>query len=115
MDASTRNEVASKLQSAGNIPLHIEESDNATFNKADLTRFLPEKNKISQRDIALFTRELATITGAGLALDHALETLESLAEKPAMKKMIGRINQRIKGGSNFSSALLLPGVRLGGL
>ncbi len=109
MDGPSRNEVAIKLQNAGNIPLHIAETTGQQSRTIGLSFFRSQQDRISQKDIPLFTRELATILEAGLALDHALATLEQLASKPAMKKMIGRINQRIKAGSSFSAALEAQG------
>ena len=105
MDADSKNDAIEHLQSGGNTPLHIEESDKQHKTKTDFSKLLFSKNKISNNDIILFTRELATILQAGLELDHALNTLEKLTVKPALKKMISNVNQRIKGGSTFSAAL----------
>ncbi len=105
MDALSQEEVVERLQSSGNVPLHIEENKEQLKTLPTFSILFAKRNKVSFNDISLFTRELATILQAGLALDHALEILEGLSEKPPLKKMIRTINQKIKGGATFSSAL----------
>ncbi len=105
MDADSKNDAVEHLQSSGNTPLQIVESDKVQKSTNLISRISFNRNSISKNDITLFTRELATILQAGLELDHALETLERLTIKPALKKMITNVNQRIKSGSTFSAAL----------
>ncbi|NKB37197.1 MAG: type II secretion system F family protein [Gammaproteobacteria bacterium] len=105
MDASTQDEVAEKLQNSGNVPLHIHQNENDSKISSRFPNFLSSRGQISSNEITLFTRELSTILEAGLALDHALEILESLSSKPALKKIIKSLNQQIKGGATFSTAL----------
>jgi general secretion pathway protein F len=115
MDADSRREAIEHLQSGGNTPLLIEESNKPHKTKNNFLKIFFNKNNITNNDITLFTSELATILQAGLELDHALETLERLAAKPALKKMITNINQRIKSGSTFSAALEAQGTTFNSL
>jgi type IV pilus assembly protein PilC len=61
-------------------------------------------NRVTQKDITEFTRQLATMIAAGLTLTNALEILQKQSS-PALAKMLGDINKKIEGGSSFHEAL----------
>lgn len=54
---------------------------------------------------ALFTREMATLLGAGLQLDHALAMMRRLGGAPAEVALLTRIQERVQGGAAFGEAL----------
>lgn len=105
IDASSKNEAIDHLQHAGHIPLSAIEKKSRANTFVVRLRSPFNKNRISTKDVTLFTRELSTLLQAGLPVDHALETLEKLSAKPAVKKMITKINERIKSGDNVSGAM----------
>lgn len=65
------------------------------------------EQKISHDDIVHFTRYLATLISAGVALATALDIIASTHEKPAMQKLLVNINSAIASGQNFSEVLQL--------
>ena len=61
---------------------------------------------MSQKDIALFTGELATLLESGLPLDKSLLVLIGLTEdNERVSKLIARVLEKVKGGSSLADAL----------
>jgi type IV pilus assembly protein PilC len=52
-----------------------------------------------------FARNIGTMLDAGLALSRALEVISRQTKNPKTKKIIIEINEKIKSGSSFGSAL----------
>jgi general secretion pathway protein F len=105
MEAADVQAVIERLQSSGHIPIRAEE---VRAGKAAGGRFrLPELRRrgVSQRQVGIFTQELATLLRAGLPLDRALEILLDLAEDEQMAGMIARMQEAVRGGKSLSEAL----------
>ncbi|MBI2922584.1 MAG: type II secretion system F family protein [Planctomycetes bacterium] len=60
---------------------------------------------VSNEDLAVFTRQLATMISAGIPLLECLEILEEQAEDPGFKFVLDTILARVRGGSDFSESL----------
>ncbi len=56
-------------------------------------------------DLAVFTRQLATMISAGIPLVESMEILEEQAEDPGFKLVCGRIIESVRSGTDFSEAL----------
>src|SRR4030065_994542 len=65
---------------------------------------LPFKKKVTQRAIAIFTRQLATMIDAGLPLVQSLEILSSQQEGKVFKEILREIREDVEGGSTFAGA-----------
>ena len=105
MQAATQAEVIARLQQEGHLPISAEAIDPRAAGLR-WPRFLRRRQSgISKSDLALFTRELATLTQAGLPLDTALRTLSRLDLSAAMQKLVARLLERIQGGMSLSEAL----------
>ena len=61
--------------------------------------------KISPMDIAIFSRQLATMLAAGIPLVQAFEIVGVGHEKPSMQKLILDIKLNIEGGSTLHESL----------
>jgi len=62
-------------------------------------------SKVNFSDIVNFTRQIAIMINAGLTLIEALDILKKQTTKEGLKKMIIDIDQEIKAGNSFSTAL----------
>lgn len=60
---------------------------------------------VNERDLAVVTRQLATMIDAGLPLVQCLEILASQQENKLLKKTLHDIRQDVEGGATFSAAL----------
>ena len=61
--------------------------------------------KVNAGDIAVFSRQLATMLAAGIPLVQAFEIVGNGNEKPAMQKLILDIKQDVEGGTSLHEAL----------
>jgi type IV pilus assembly protein PilC len=60
---------------------------------------------IQPADIAVFTRQLATMMKAGVPLVQSFELVADGLENPSMKKMVLSIRDEVSGGGSFGGAL----------
>lgn len=61
--------------------------------------------KVGDRDLALVTRQLATMIDAGLPLVQCLDILAQQQDNKVLKKTLNDIRENVEGGSTFSAAL----------
>jgi len=62
-------------------------------------------NKIKSVDIAIFTRQLSTMIGAGIPIVQALEILANGQTNPKFQELLNTIKQDVESGTNFSTSL----------
>jgi general secretion pathway protein F len=56
-------------------------------------------------DLALVSREMATLIQAGLPIDRALTTLASLADKPQKRDFVKTVLEKVRTGATLADAL----------
>src|SRR6185436_10497475 len=61
--------------------------------------------KVKPEDIAVFSRQLATMLAAGIPLVQAFEIVGNGHEKPSMQKLILDIKQDVEGGTSLHESL----------
>src|SRR5215469_2574490 len=61
--------------------------------------------KVNPGDIAVFSRQLATMLAAGIPLVQAFEIVGAGHEKPAMQKLILDVKSDVEGGTSLHEAL----------
>jgi len=102
-DAVDQLQLISALQAEGYIPIRVEPANAKSFLGLSLVK---SQSKLSQKDIGLFTNELATLLESGLPLDKSLLVLMDLTEDhEQVSKLIGRVLEKVKGGSTLADAL----------
>jgi type IV pilus assembly protein PilC len=67
--------------------------------------FSPGKKKIIPKDIAVFSRQLATMLTAGVPLVQAFEIVGRGHENPSMQELILAIKADVEGGSSLAEGL----------
>lgn len=102
MDANSAEEVVSRLQDQGHIPVEAKAADSA--QQASLLSFL-RRSGVSQQQIGQFTAQLASLLSAGLPLDRAMQIQCDLAETDKLKKMLTRVRDAVRSGTSLSDAL----------
>jgi general secretion pathway protein F len=102
-EAADEKALIQALQLDGMMPIKVSQ---ASSNPLYLLKMGKDANKLPQKDILLFTGELATLLGAGLPLDKSLLVLMDLTEgNEKLYKMISQVLDRVKGGSPLADAL----------
>src|SRR5436189_1948421 len=65
----------------------------------------PLGSGVSTKDLAIFTRQFATMISAGLPLVQCLDILAKQSSKPAFGRVIGEVTREVEAGSTLSDAL----------
>ncbi|APV49623.1 hypothetical protein BWI17_08000 [Betaproteobacteria bacterium GR16-43] len=105
LEAATHPGAVARLQQMGLIPIRAEEAGVAVAGAAAERRPLFARRGISQDDIGVITREMATLLKAGLPLDRSMEILINLASSPKVGELLAKIRNDIRGGASLSKAL----------
>jgi len=117
--ADNRDEVTNRLFEQNLFPIEIElqvsssaselaiPKKKKTFEISGLKSPLKRisKNKVSQKDILLFTQNLATLIRAKVELFVSLKILQEQTEDTFFKEVITEVCDSIKSGERFSEAL----------
>ncbi len=102
-DAADEPSIISALQAEGYIPIRVTAARSRSFLGLGA-----KKNKLSQKDIGLFTGELATLLESGLPLDKSLLVLMDLTEDhELLTKLIAKVLEKVKSGASLADALEL--------
>ena len=65
----------------------------------------PRIGKVDSNDIAIFSRQLATMLAAGIPLVQSFEIVATGLEKPAMQKLVLDIKSDVEAGTSLHEAL----------
>jgi type II secretory pathway component PulF len=102
IEAVRKEVVADYLSGRDLIPVRIEEERVAARSLDDYLRRL---KKIESQDIVIFSRQLATLVGAGIPFLQSLATIERQIEHPRLKEVLIDIRRTVEEGASFSDAL----------
>ena len=94
--ATTEAAVRADLRRQGVVPSRIRKQRASAFSA---------KSKITTGDIAIFSRQLATMLAAGIPLVQAFEIVGNGHENAGMQKLILGIKADVEGGSALAEAL----------
>ncbi|MDQ3204389.1 MAG: type II secretion system F family protein [Pseudomonadota bacterium] len=61
--------------------------------------------RIKAQDIALFTRQMATMMKAGVPLLQSFDIIGEGFDNPAMRKLVDEVKQEVAAGNSFAAAL----------
>lgn len=91
------NLVKAHLRKQGINATKVSEKKTSVFGKAG--------KKITGQDIAIFSRQMATMMAAGVPLVQSVEMIAGGATNPRLKDMLTAVKTDIEGGSSLSEAL----------
>ena len=78
---------------------------NPTKVRKKSTSLLSAGKKIKPLDIALFTRQMATMMKAGVPLMQSFDIIGEGFEKPAMRKLVEEVKQEVAAGNSLANSL----------
>src|SRR6266487_1089182 len=102
MEASSVSMVETQLKKFGFTGIVIKEEGKSKGMK------LPGfggKQKISTKDLVIFTRQFATMIDSGLPLVQCLDILASQQENKTFQKILYKVKEDVESGSTFADAL----------
>ncbi|MDJ0944589.1 MAG: type II secretion system F family protein [Kiloniellales bacterium] len=104
LEASDQTAAVARLQRLGHVPLKIDSAASGLsldFLKQDVSF----RRGLGTRDITTVTRQVATLLGAGLPLDRALDILVEMAEQAPQRRLVAKIVEEVRGGATLADAL----------
>lgn len=98
VQAESENAAAKLLTTQGFVPLKIDLQDDKTGFFAKLS------GRITTKDKVVFTRQLATLIGAGLPLSQSLRTVQEQTTNKRMQEIVQEIISDVEGGKSLSNS-----------
>jgi general secretion pathway protein F len=116
VDAPSRVVALDHLRKKGHLPIRVEPIVGAAADRASAA--ISRANRLPGREVALLTRELATLLKAGLPLDRALTLIVEMTEHAPVRKLIERLLLAVRNGASLTQALeperdRLPAIYVG--
>ena len=93
--AASEAAVRAQLRREGVVPTKVRK-ESTLFQKS---------GKVTPADIAIFSRQLATMLSAGIPLVQAFEIVGNGHDNPAMRKLIGAVKMDVEGGTALAQAM----------
>ena len=108
IDAESARTARTKLRGQGVYPTEIrEESGASAQNVPSLSLSFNLFGRVRAKDLALASRQLATLMEAGIPLISSLSALIEQLGHPALRKIITQIREKVREGSSLADALSL--------
>lgn len=100
IDAPDQNAAADALGKKSLTPISIKkEEGRGTFKKFSELGTIPSSQKV------MFSKQLATLIGAGIPISQSMHILEEQTENKRLKKAVTEITSDIEGGLSLSTAM----------
>lgn len=100
IESESLEEAIDTLQSSGLLIIEVRPWEPKLF-PLEVSRH----TKITDKEVARFTDQLATLLEAGQPLESALALQARQADRPAMADLLNRLLDQVKGGSSLSAAM----------
>jgi general secretion pathway protein F len=106
VDADSPRGARLKLRAEGIFPTEIVHGRTRSALSESLARLrLPQLRRVPDLDMAVFTRQLGTMTGAGVPLIDSLSALTEQIENDRLKKVVGQIRESVNQGAGLADAM----------
>jgi len=102
LEADTARHARSQLRAQDWVPLKIDLQQAA---KTGLQTVIWESKVFGNDALAVWTRQLAGLVGAGLPLERALSTLSQEAETARQRDLVSALREEVNAGATFAKAL----------
>ena len=107
IDADSARAARQKLRSDGIYPTHLEETQTDEISeKPSRLQFRLPLQRVRRAELVSTTRQLATLLSAGLPLVSALSGVLEQIKRPALRKVLSQVRERVKEGMSLASALM---------
>jgi type IV pilus assembly protein PilC len=100
VEAASETAVADKLRSMGYVPLEVKPANVGMQREIKLGM----KKRVKLRDLAVFSRQFATMIDAGLTLTRALTIMAEQSENETLRGVLRAVKQEVESGLSLSAA-----------
>lgn len=115
LEADTARLARQQLRQQGLTPLEVAETSGrdrsksgrkaGKAGKAGVTSTPTFRGGIKTNDLALITRQIATLSAAGTPLEESLSAVSRQTERPRIKSLLLSVRAKVMEGHSFASAL----------
>lgn len=105
LEGDNARQIRQQLREQGLIPVAVEQVKEQQTNKNNSFQFTLFKPSISAGELALLTRQLATLVEAALPIEEALLAVAEQSEKPRQKNMMMAVRSKVVEGFGLAEAL----------
>ncbi len=102
LSAETESAVVQRLKSMGYAPVSISEAHAGMNKELHIPGF---GNKVKLKELAIFSRQFATMINSGLSLMRALSILAEQTESKELARVIAEARNEVEAGSALSVAM----------
>ncbi|HEX4906190.1 MAG TPA: type II secretion system F family protein [Acidimicrobiales bacterium] len=103
LDGDSQTLVADKLRQMGYVPIAIQQESSSKLQR-DL-KIPGLSDRVNQKDVAVFSRQFATMINSGLSLIRALHILAEQTENKVLAEVSREVRQDVEKGASLSQAL----------
>jgi type IV pilus assembly protein PilC len=103
IEADNASAVAAKLKGMGYAPISIDESKAGLKTEIKIPGMGPKKVKL--KDLAVMSRQFATMINSGLSLLRALTILSEQTENPELARVLTEVRNDVETGNALSAAM----------
>ncbi|MCL2424246.1 MAG: type II secretion system F family protein, partial [Micrococcales bacterium] len=100
LEGASQAQVATKLRSLGVAPLSIKEVSTTGIHAE-----ISFGGRVGLKDLAITTRQIATMISAGLSLLRSLSIVAEQAENATLRKTLGQVRGDVESGQSLSAAV----------
>ncbi|MBA5608035.1 type II secretion system inner membrane protein GspF [Duganella sp. FT3S] len=104
LNADSARSARADLRTQGLLPIKVD-AIGAQVDAAGVAKSRGFGERLSTTELALFTRQLASLLEAGLPLEQAFTALLEQAERPYVRDLIASIRSEVMGGAALSDVL----------
>jgi type IV pilus assembly protein PilC len=101
LEAETKAQVSEQLRQRGLIVLDVREKTESLKLEALLTRW----KGVSVRELAVFSRQFATLVASGMPMIRTLHTLEQQTEDDQIREAAAGVRADVEAGSSLEQAM----------
>jgi len=107
IDADSARAARQKLRSDGIYPTRLEETHAEEISeRPSRLQFRFPLQRVRRAELVSTTRQLATLLSAGLPLVSALSGVLEQVKRPALRKVLSQVRERVKEGMSLANALM---------
>jgi type IV pilus assembly protein PilC len=103
--ARIKSEVSARSETLAKAELRRQGYKVIKIKKKSKPLFSPHKQKITSKDIAIFSRQLATMLSAGVPLVQAFDIVGRGHDNPSMQDLLMTIKASVEGGTTLADSL----------
>ncbi|GGY41539.1 type II secretion system protein F [Bacterioplanes sanyensis] len=108
LEGDSARQIRQKLRDKGWMPLSVDATKSAAAAKTEgnlISRWRQRGPSLSVPELALLTRQLATLIAAGLPIDESLKALADQTSKQSVQAMILAVRAKVLEGYTLAQAL----------